>query len=151
MNVLQCHRGCSTATVAFSDGYASLIPHELELTSEEILDLERIFRKSINFTTDATSLGRRLKLTEKEISVLDNYFQNPESNCSHIIKISFVHKREHKVLNSKKLETYPCTGGGISPPRLIWYFEDYERIKIPFWRLSPEEYDNWQQNLYGPK
>ena len=154
MNILECHRGCWTATVEFKDGYAGLIPYEIDLTPEDISELESYFGKAIDFDANRPSFDRTLKLTAKEISDLDRYFTMPANGCSNVIKISFEHKRDDVIFNNKGLNLYPCITGSdsvISPTRLIIYLDDTNRFDIPFWRLSAAEHDEWIKNLYGPR
>lgn len=141
MNVLVCHRGCTTNTVKFENGEATLIPYELELSEKEILDLENTFGREINFSDDKGVIGRKVILRPKEISDLDKHFLLEYSYCSNVIKVSFEHKRGNRVLNSKRLQLYPCAGlshDELTISRLTHYLTD-DRHEVPFWRLSPDE------------
>ena len=87
-----------------------------------------------------------LKLTEKEIAELDQYFQlgkSPEegASCSLPIEISFELKKQLKTLNLKEMQIYPCTFGHdsrITPERLMHHLTERAN-DIPFWRMSSEE------------
>jgi len=149
MNVLECHRGCTTGTVEFKGRQASLIPNQISLTAKEISQLESYFFTTIDFNDDTPNFNRRLDLTEEEISDLEDYFIEPHTGCSKVIKMSFEHKKGTKVLNSTPLKTYKCSfEQKISPSNLKWYLKD-ERMYAPYWRLSPEELAKLEAHMYN--
>lgn len=119
-----CHRGCTKATIKFSNGEAIFERHRLKLTKDEIADLSDYF-----------NLGR-----------------SPEKGwgCSRPIEISFELKRNFQTLKTKEMQIYPCSSERkkVGADKLVTYFIEYPN-DIPFWRLSDEELSKWFKRNYG--
>ena len=150
MNYLSCHRGCNTNTVVFRKGEAKLVPYKLDLTAEEVSDLEDYFYTKIDFKDDKATIGRRLDLNEKEIEELDKAFMLEGSNCSQVMKIGFEHKTGDKALNSKGLHLHPCMSvpfNELTPSKLVHYLSD-DRMDVPYWRLKEEDSHAWFKQIW---
>jgi len=113
MKYKACHNGCTKGVVKFMNGNAIIGRHRLELSTQEIAELDHYF-----------SLG------EDDVWL-----------CSIDIQISFKRKNGMRTVDSKDAQTYPCSffrDTALTPEQLVSHLNKSPN-EIPFWRLSPEE------------
>ncbi len=120
MKLSACHRGCTEGVVEFENNKAIFGNYNVELTTNEINELDRYF------------------LSANDLD--DNY------SCSSRIMISFEKKRGLKSLRNKNALQHPCHASSentISAMSLLIHFDrmGFDKIidKTPYWRLPPED------------
>ena len=108
------------AVIEFSRDEAIFKDYHLELSKEEIVDLDTYFK-----------LGK---------SVISR------QECSEVTHISFELKRTSRKTKIKRAQMFPCVSwpNKITPRKLAIHFNSFPQ-EIPFWKLTREEYDRMPQ------
>jgi len=116
MELEACHWGCIKGIVKFERNIAATDKHEIELTNEEMAELDRYFLR-----------GKPLE----------------EGRCSLPIIINFRLTRKNKTTSTKTEEIYPCDHSNnfdVTPIDLVRHLVNTPE-QVPVWRQTKEERD----------
>ena len=107
--VWYCNRSCTIDNLSFANGVASLNSSNLQLTDQEIADLNAYF------------------FTIKQ-----------GGGCSKPIRIGFKSIVRGKTMYAREPEIFPCPSGGVSgiDPIILIEFLKRNSDEIPYWRQS---------------
>ena len=120
MDVQECHWGCTGGIIKFKGNMAKFGRHSLELTSEEVSDLDRYILR-----------GRPI--------VGDPYDSKACVFNAHEIKLT--RKKWFTTTALTDRQTFPCDGKdspALGPFQLVDHFLEFPK-ETPYWRLSKED------------